>query len=109
MIAKVSQPLSVQRFQKRADSNTLGSGPINLMEMAPEMTRAARRDARNGVVSPVKRFDAADRQSQPWHFGVQRMWSIHPATLSKNSKMDHISFAFSPRIRMDGLTPFSPN
>jgi hypothetical protein len=33
------------------------------MEMAPEMTRAARRDAKNGVVSPVKRFDAADRQS----------------------------------------------
>jgi len=33
MIAKVSQPLSVQRFQKHADSNTLGSGPINLVKM----------------------------------------------------------------------------
>ncbi len=63
MIAKALRQLSAQRFQKHDDSNTLGSGPINLMEMAPEMTRAARRDAKNGVVSPVKRFDAADRQS----------------------------------------------
>jgi hypothetical protein len=31
--------------------------------MALEMTRAARRDAKNGVVPPVERFDVADRES----------------------------------------------
>ncbi len=33
------------------------------MKMAPEMTRAARKDAKNGVVPPVERLDAADHQS----------------------------------------------
>ncbi len=33
------------------------------MEMAPEMTRAARRDTKNGAVPPVEWLDAADRQS----------------------------------------------
>ncbi|OYR13878.1 hypothetical protein CEV33_0677 [Brucella grignonensis] len=33
------------------------------MEMAPEMTRAARRDVKNGVVPPVERLDVAERQS----------------------------------------------
>ncbi len=32
------------------------------MEMAPEMTGAVRRDAKNGVVSPAERFDAAERE-----------------------------------------------
>jgi len=30
------------------------------MEMAPEMTRVVQRNAKNGVVSPLKRFDATD-------------------------------------------------
>ena len=33
------------------------------MEMAPEMTRFARRGVKNGVFPPVERLDAADRQS----------------------------------------------
>jgi len=33
------------------------------MEMAPEMTRVARRDVKNGAVPPVKQLDAANRQS----------------------------------------------
>ncbi|ASV84732.1 hypothetical protein CES85_5528 [Ochrobactrum quorumnocens] len=33
------------------------------MEMAPKMTKAARRNAKNAVVAPAERFDTADSQS----------------------------------------------
>jgi len=43
------------------------------MGMAPEMTRVARRDAKIGVVLPIKRLDAADRESFRCPKGV-----VHP-------------------------------
>ena len=61
-----------QKSKPHAESG-LGSAPVNLMGMAPEMTRVARRDAKIGVVLPIKRLDAADRESFRCPKGV-----VHP-------------------------------
>ncbi|MDH7788443.1 hypothetical protein QBD01_004486 [Ochrobactrum sp. 19YEA23] len=61
---------------------------------------------KDGAVPPAKHVDAADRQSFRCPKDV-----VHPSGyfVEKSSKMNHISVAFSPRIRTDGLTPFPPN
>ena len=47
----------------RVDHNdALGSGLIDLTEMAFDMTRYARKNPQSGVLPPVKGFDAADRR-----------------------------------------------
>lgn len=76
------------------------------MEMAPEMTRYARRAMKNGVVPPVKWLDAADRRFISVSEGCgPSAWLLR----QKSSKMNHISFAFSPSIQTDDLTPFPSN
>ncbi|NKB78336.1 hypothetical protein HED49_00585 [Ochrobactrum daejeonense] len=85
------------------------SGPVNLMKMAPEMTRTARKDAKNGVVPRLSGLTQQIANFRPWHFGVEGCGPSARLQRRKVSKMNHISFAFSPRIQTDGLTPFPPN
>ncbi|MGU3398360.1 hypothetical protein ACLBWS_01215, partial [Brucellaceae bacterium D45D] len=78
------------------ENEPLGSGPINLMRMASEMTRYARKTVKTGVVPPVEQFDGADRQV------ILMSEGCGPSTRllrRKALKMHHISFVFPSRIR----------
>jgi len=57
-----------KEFTPEEVSRLLGSGPVNLTEMAAAMTRDARKSAKRGAFPPVEGFDTAGRCQRGRHF-----------------------------------------